>query len=172
MLKLTPKQERFVDEYLTDLNATQAAIRAGYSKKTAGRQAIELLNKTHIAHAVAEKKKQIANGIEVTRDRIIKEMARLAFFNIKGLVDSEGNPKQIHELSDDVAAAINGIEITVIGGQEEQDAHVKKYRIPDKNKSLENLAKILGYMDRDTGSKDSAELLAEAMNNLADRLPS
>lgn len=171
MPKLTPKQERFVDEYLTDLNATQAAIRAGYSKKTAGRQAMELLNKTHIAAEISARKKQIADDTGITRNRIIQEMARLAFFNIKGLVNSEGNPKPIHELSDDVAAAINGVEITVIGGNEGQDAHVKKYRIPDKNKSLENLAKILGYMDRDTGSKDSAELLADAMNNLADRLP-
>lgn len=171
MPKLTPKQERFVDEYLTDLNATQAAVRAGYSKKTAGRQAMELLNKTHIAAEISVRKKRIADDTGITRNRIIQEMARLAFFSIKGLVNSEGNPKPIHELSDDVAAAINGVEITVTGGNEDQDAHVKKYRIPDKNKALENLAKILGYMDRDNGNKDSAELLADAMNNLASRLP-
>lgn len=172
MPKLTPKQERFVDEYLTDLNASQAAIRAGYSKKTAGRQAIELLNKTHIAAEISARKKQIADDTGITRNRIIHEMARLAFFNIKGLVDSDGNPKSIHELTDDVAAAINGIDITVIGSPESQVGKVRKYKVPDKNKALENLAKILGYMDRDTGSKDSAELLADAMNNLADRLPS
>lgn len=171
MPKLTPKQERFVDEYLTDLNATQAAIRAGYSKKTAGRQAMELLNKTHIAAEISSRKQQIANDTGITRDRIINEMARLAFFNIKGLVDDDGRPKQVHELSDDVAAAINGIEITIIGNQEDQESHVKKCRIPNKNKALENLAKILGYMDREGGNKDSAEMLAEAMNNLVSRLP-
>ena len=159
MQKLTPKQERFVDEYLTDLNATQAAIRAGYSKKTAGRQAIELLNKTHIAEEISSRKKKIADDTGITRDRIIKEMARLAFFNIKGLVDDDGKPKQVHELSDDVAAAINGIEITIIGNQEDQESHVKKYRIPDKNKALENLAKILGYMDRDSGQSNTSPIL-------------
>lgn len=171
MPKLTPKQERFVDEYLTDLNATQAAIRAGYSQKTASRQAIELLQKTHVAAVVSERQKQISSETGITRNRIIQEMARLAFFNIKGLVDSEGNPKPIHELSDDVAAVINGIDIAVIGNPDNQAAYVKKYKVPDKNKALENLSRILGYMDRDNGNKDSAELLADAMNNLASRLP-
>jgi len=157
--KLTPKQERFVDEYLTDLNASQAAIRAGYSKKTAGRQAMELLNKTHIAAEISERKKQIADDTGITRNRIIQEMARLAFFNIKGLVDSAGNPKPVHELTDDVAAAINGIDITVIGSPESQVGQVRKYKVPDKNKALENLARILGYMDREGGQSNTVPRL-------------
>jgi len=169
--ELTSKQKRFVEEYLTDLNATQAAIRAGYSPKTAARQGIDLLHKTHIAKKITEGKKSISETIGIRRERIIQEMARIAFFNIKGLVDDEGNLLQINKLSDDVAAALNGVDIAVIGNPESAVGHVKKYKIPDKNKALENLARILGYMDRDTGSKDSAQLLAEAMNNMFNRLP-
>ena len=148
-----------MDEYLTDLNATQAAIRAGYSQKTASRQAIELLQKTHVAAVVSERQKQISNETGITRNRIIQEMARLAFFNIKGLVDSEGNPKPIHELSDDVAAVINGIDIAVIGNPDNQAAHVKKYKVPDKNKALENLSRILGYMDKESGNDGASPKL-------------
>lgn len=171
--KLTPKQERFVDEYLKDLNATQAAIRAGYSQKRASELGWQLLQKPTVIGAISQRRQALADSLEITRERVVKEMARLAFFNIKSFFDDNGNPKKVSELTDDAACAINGIDIVNIGNDEVGFGQVIKYKIPDKNKALENLAKILGYMDRDrTREQDSASLLAKAMAEFAQRINS
>lgn len=171
--KLTPKQERFVDEYLKDLNATQAAIRAGYSQKNAHTIASQLLGKSQVSQQISKRRKALELDCEVTRERVVKEMARLAFFNIKCFFDDNGNPKKVSELTDDAACAINGIDIVNIGNDDVGFGQVIKYKIPDKNKALENLAKILGYMDRDrTREQDSASLLAKAMAEFAQRINS
>ena len=78
MAKLTPKQQRFVDEYLIDLNATQAAIRAGYSPKSAGRFAQELLLKTHIAQAIEQAKAERSERTKITQDDVLKMWHNLA----------------------------------------------------------------------------------------------
>lgn len=169
--KLTPKQERFVDEYLKDLNATQAAIRAGYSPKNADNIASELLGKTHVYEAISRKRRAMEEECGITRSRVIQEMARLAFFNSKNFFDKDGNPIPINQLSDDAAAAINGLDVVSIGNNEIGLGQVLKYKIPDKNKALENLSKILGYLDRDRQKEqDSATLLAQAMAQFASKI--
>lgn len=77
--KPTPKQQRFVDEYLVDLNATQAAIRAGYSQKTANEQAARLLANVSVQAAIAERMKERQQRTELTQDMVVKELARIAF---------------------------------------------------------------------------------------------
>ena len=72
MAKLTPKQQRFVDEYLIDLNATQSAIRAGYSPKTANEQGAQNLAKLSIAEAIKEAQKERQNRTLVTQDDVIR----------------------------------------------------------------------------------------------------
>ncbi|KAF5030030.1 Terminase small subunit [anaerobic digester metagenome] len=81
MAKLTDKQKRFVDEYLKDLNATQAAIRSGYSQKSAARIAIELLNKTHVQAEIQRRQSKREKRTKVTQDMVVKELARVAFAN-------------------------------------------------------------------------------------------
>ena len=73
-MALNDKQQRFVDEYIIDLNATQAAIRAGYSPKTAGSQAFDLLKKPEIQSAVEEAKKAREKRTHITQDWVIREM--------------------------------------------------------------------------------------------------
>lgn len=80
-LLLTPKQERFVAEYLINLNANQAAIRAGYSAKTAAEQAHDLLRKPQIASAVSDAQQVRSQATGVTAERVLQEIARLAFFD-------------------------------------------------------------------------------------------
>lgn len=145
---LTPKQKKFVEEYLIDLNATQAAIRAGYSAKTAGRIAQELLTKTHISYAIKSRRDALSKKTEVSQERIVAEMARLAFLDCRKFFNDDGTPIPIHKLSDDAAAAIVGVDVVQIGNAEIGVGSVIKYKMPDKNKALENLAKILGYLDR------------------------
>ena len=72
MAKLTPKQQRFVDEYLIDLNATQGAIRAGYSPKTAEQQGFQLLKKTSVSEAIEQAQKERQKRTLVTQDDVIR----------------------------------------------------------------------------------------------------
>ena len=84
---LNPKQQRFVDEYLVDLNATQAAIRAGYSADTAGQIGHELLKKPEIQHGLAEARKRQQERTGITADRVIAEIALMAFADARELVE-------------------------------------------------------------------------------------
>ena len=91
MAKLTPKQERFCEEYLIDLNATQAAIRAGYSEKTAREQAAQNLSKLNIQEKIAELKAERSKRTEITQDRVIKELAAMAFAKATDYAQIAGN---------------------------------------------------------------------------------
>ena len=92
--KLTDKQQRFVDEYLIDLNATQAAIRAGYSVKTANEQGSQNLAKLSIQQAIAERMAERSRRTGVNQDRVVLELAKIAFVKMTDIVDSEGNIKK------------------------------------------------------------------------------
>ena len=76
--KLTPKQKKFIDEYLLDLNATQAAIRAGYSAKTANRIGPQLLVKSWISEEIQKAVQRREKRTEITVDRVVKELAAIA----------------------------------------------------------------------------------------------
>ena len=84
MSDLTPKQARFVEEYLLDLNATQAAIRAGYSKKTANEQGAQLLAKLSIRQAVAEAQAIRSKRTEITQDEVIQGLKKEATLEGEG----------------------------------------------------------------------------------------
>lgn len=93
--KLTPKQLRFVQEYQIDLNATQAAIRAGYSKKTAHSIGQENLNKPEIAAELARRQAKIAEKLELSAERVLRELEYLAFYDpadVACLTDEGGAP--------------------------------------------------------------------------------
>ena len=83
--ELTDRQARFCEEYLIDLNATQAAIRAGYSEKTANRIASELLSKLDIQEKITELKAERAKRTEMTQDSVIQELAAVARAEVKGV---------------------------------------------------------------------------------------
>lgn len=140
---MTPKQALFVAEYRKDLNATQAAIRAGYSKKGAGQTAEKLLKNAEIAEAVAEKTQQQLDKADLTANRVLEELRRLSFADIRGLFDAEGNLKPLHELTAEQAACIAGFEVikkNAEAGDGKTDV-VHKVRVIDKTRSLEMLAK-------------------------------
>ena len=84
--KLSPKQERFVHEYLVDLNALQAAIRAGYSKDTAGAIGHENLKKPEIQAAIAKARQEQQERTQITADSVVKELAQVAFADARDLV--------------------------------------------------------------------------------------
>lgn len=92
MRPMTPKEARFVSEYLVDLNATAAAVRAGYSPKTARTTAQEVLLKPHIAEAVEKAKSTRLARVTMTQDQVLDELALLAFSSVTNYVlDGSGN---------------------------------------------------------------------------------
>lgn len=107
----------FITEYTKDFNATQAAIRAGYSKKTARQQGAKLLTRLDVAAAlkgaldrrvgVAAKALEVS---DITADRLYLEAARIAFADLRGLYNERGRLRPVHEWPEDIAAAIAGVE--------------------------------------------------------------
>jgi len=85
--ELTPKQRRFVEEYLIDLNATQAAIRAGYSEKTANEQGARLLANVSVSSAVSAGQAARSKRTEITADRVLQELARVGFANLSDVTN-------------------------------------------------------------------------------------
>lgn len=152
--KLTPRQERFVAEYLCDLNATQAARRAGYSAKTAEQQGPRLLGNVGVAQAIAKAQARRAERTGITQDRVLQELARIAFFDPRKLFTDAGNPIDIHDLDDDVAAVLAGLDIVVERTEEGRDGFtsVRKYKLTNKLGALEAAMRHLGMF------KDSLEL--------------
>ena len=140
--KLTPKQKKFVEEYLIDLNATQAAIRAGYSVKTAEWIGPQLLGKSHVSKEIQRATQLREQRTQITQDRVVKEIARLGFSDLRKLFDANGNLKPLHELDDDTAAALAGVDV-VVTGDGENVLQVKKIKLWDKNSALEKLSKHL-----------------------------
>lgn len=144
---LNPKQQRFVAEYLVDLNATQAAIRAGY--KTARVQGPRLLANVGVAKAIQERQSKRIGKLELTADSILGELLRIAKVDISQAFEEDGNLRPLSDIPEDVRRAVAGIEIDDRWEGKGEDATrytVKKLKFWDKNRALELLAKNLGLL--------------------------
>ena len=145
---MTPKQARFVAEYLIDLNATQAAIRAGYSAKTAQVQGSRLLSNAMVAAAVATGKGRQLATADLSAVRVLEELRRLALVDLRGFFDDAGNLKAIKDLTAEQGAALASFEI-IKKNAEAGDGiidTVHKVKVWDKPRALEMLAKHFGLL--------------------------
>lgn len=145
-MALTEKQKRFVEEYLIDLNATQAAIRAGYSAKTANEQGARLLVNVSIQKAISRAMTARSNRTNISQERVVNELAKIAFLNINDIIDQHGNLKE-NVSRDDMA----GIEWIRSKGIETENGYVREteFRVTSKLKALELLGRHLGmFTDR------------------------
>lgn len=140
---MTAKQERFVAEYLKDLNATQAAIRSGFSEKTAAQAASRLLRNVEIAQAVQAGKSQQLQSADLSAARVLEEYRRLAFSDVREFFQADGTLKPMSEWSAEQGAQIASMEV-IIKNAEAGDGktdRVHKFRVWDKTKALTDLAK-------------------------------
>ena len=141
---LTPKQSLFVKEYLVDLNATQAAIRAGYSAKTASSIGEQLFRKIEIRAAVDSAMKKRVQKTEFNADRVLKEIERVATVDPISLFNEDGTMKQISDIPEDVRRAIASVEVIETfewegeGKQRKRvwTGYIKKVKLVPKNESL------------------------------------
>ena len=139
--KLTEKQQRFVDEYLIDLNATQAAIRAGYSAKTADVQGSRMLANCKVQQAISIAMAERSKRTGINQDRVVLELARIAFVKMTDIIDSDGKIKD--DATDDDLACIESVKYK----SSESDTGLsveREVKISPKLKELELLGKHLG----------------------------
>lgn len=143
---LTDKQEQFCLEYLTDLNATQAAIRAGYSENTANEQGSRMLAKVNVQRRIAELQAERAERLQIQQDDILRELASIAFASpahYMDVVQIDGTSrilvKPTAEWTEQQKAAVTSIKNTPNGVE---------IRLSDKVKALELLGKHLGMFNR------------------------
>lgn len=155
---LTALQERFALEYVKDFNATRAyqACKPHVSAKTAGVEGYRLLKNPSVQAAAQAARERIANKLELSAERTMQEIARLAYFDPRKLFDPEGNPLSLDKLDDDTAAAIAGVEVVTVGNADMGFGEVRKIKISDKNAALEKAAKILGLFKKDNEQAGNA----------------
>lgn len=165
------RYDRFIEEYLKDLNATQAAIRAGYSTKTAREQASRLLAKVNIQEKIAElaRRRQEDAGIETKR--ILTENARIALSSITKLFGENGTLKAPREWPDEIASAVSTVEVVEIyqgrGKDRKLVGHIKKVKLWDKNSALDRFFRYLGLFERD--HKHQSDPIKELLKEINDR---
>lgn len=155
---MTPKQERFVQEYLIDLNATQAAIRAGYSAKTAESAGPRLLGNVEVRAAIEARQTERAASVGVTAEKVLRELALLGFSNMGDYMNAgpDGDPYlSFADLTREQTAALT--EVTVEDfkdgrGDDGRDVRRIKFKLADKRAALVDIGKHIGMF------KDKAQV--------------
>lgn len=163
--QLSEQRQRFVDEYLIDLNGTQAAIRAGYSVKTAQEQASRLLSNVMVQEAISKKMAERSKRTGVNQDRVVLELAKIAFVRMTDVVDSNGRIRS--DASDDDLACIESVKYkhsdTDSGYSVEREV-----KIGSKLKALELLGKHLGMWNDKLDVNVTAPIVISGADALED----
>lgn len=154
MKKLTPKQEAFCLEYLVDLNGTQAAIRAGYSPRTAEKQASENLRKPEIAARISAMKADRAESVGMTARDVLSELVELLRLDAADLVDEHNQPKPMKEWPLAWRRFIVGFEVKDLMG--DMPGILTKFKLPDRVRVLEMIGKHVGVNAFDLRAQDES----------------
>ncbi len=142
-MKLSKQYKKFCLEYLVDLNGTQAAIRAGYSKRTADRKAYQLLRIVEIQKEIDRLIKKLSDKTEVTIQRVLEELARIAFLDPKDIFDKDMDLLPLSEMSEDARRAIAGIETITSTSQKGNGYTTRKVKLINKDRALELIGRHL-----------------------------
>lgn len=163
-MALTEKQKKFVEEYLIDLNATQAAIRAGYSVKTADQQGSRMLTNVKVRQAIAEKMAERSRRTGINQDRVLTELAKIAFVNADDVINAQDATTKEGASRDDLAA-IQSIKVKSFG----EDGIEREIKLADKLKALEMLGRHLGMWNdklQVSGMEEEKKKLGDILEQL------
>lgn len=163
-MAITEKQKKFVEEYLIDLNATQAAIRAGYSVKNAGKIGHELLEKTRISNEITKKIAERSRRTGINADRVLIELAKIAFVNADDVIESKDATLKENASRDDLAA-IQSIKVKTFG----EDGVEREIKLANKIKALDMLGRHLGMWNdklQVSGMEEEQKKLADILQQL------
>lgn len=155
---ISPKRQRFIEEYLVDLNATQAAIRSGYSKKTAAEAGYELLRIPHIADAIAKAKADRAERTGITADAVVQELSKLGMANMLDYIETteDGAARvDLSAITRDQAAAIQEVQVEIYVEGNGDEAERVKFKLADKRGALDLLGKHLGIFEQDNRQRQT-----------------
>jgi phage terminase small subunit len=169
--KLTEKQKKFIKEYPKDLNATQAAKRAGYSKHTAQEIGSENLSKPIIKEAIKKDVEKRLESAELDADWILKRIMDIADVDLAQAYDHIGQLKPVHEIPENVRKAITGIkvfdEMAGVGNEKFKIGEVREVKFADKLKALELLGKhIVLFTDKIEHTVNEKQLSDEELDRL------
>ncbi len=143
---LTFRQRLFVEEYMRDGNATQAAIRAGYNPKTAKSIASENLTKPDIVEAVNAAVDARVLRTRVCADAVIEKAMAIVCFDIRVLFDDNGHLRSVKDLPEEAAQVLAGMDVTKVkvrGSKNDKYAVTTKIRLPDRNAAIATLLRHL-----------------------------
>lgn len=160
MSKLTDKQEMFCREYLIDLNATQAAVRAGYSEKTAKETGYENLTKPHIADRITELKSQRVEDAKISANYVLNRLVEIDKMDVIDITNDDGSLKPISQWPKVWRTTLSGLDVAEIIQDGSVAGLLKKIKLPDKVKNLE----LLGRHVEIQAWKDKVEI--EASENM------
>ncbi|MDU4288342.1 terminase small subunit [Mixta calida] len=169
-MALTDKQEMFCREYLIDLNATQAAIRAGYSEKTARALGCENLTKPDIQNRISELKTQRNDRVEVDADYVLKRLFDIDQMDVLDILTEAGDLKPVAQWPKVWRTTLSGLDVAVMGGEEDTAGLLKKIKWPDKVKNLELLGKhvaVQAFREQVKTEHDVVGTLSDLMDDLA-----
>jgi phage terminase small subunit len=153
MSQLPAKQERFCQEFLIDLNATQAAVRAGYSPRTAQPIASRLLSNVMVQSRISELKKEREDRTQIASDRVLQQYCDIADFRITDILYFDGKQctyKPMEEWPKSALAAVSAIKQTIETrkvGDEEVKVVKTEFKVDDRLRALDAMAKHLGLFD-------------------------
>lgn len=174
---LTRKQAAFVEEYLVDFNATRAAIRAGYSEKTAEAIGFENLRKPKISAAIDAAREERSERTRVTADMVVEELARIGFSNMKRFASwgpDGGGLRSSGELKDEEAACVSEVvvnkTVTTDKWGEISETTNARFKLHDKLGALNSLGKHLGMFDGERVRKLVEEELDHLLGELEEKL--
>ncbi|MBP7398173.1 MAG: terminase small subunit [Chitinophagales bacterium] len=152
-MALNARQKKFCEQYLIDLNATQAALRAGYSKKTSYAIGFENLKKVEIQKYISERQNKLAESTGITQERVLAEYAKIAFSDVRSLFDENSRLLSIKDIPDAIAAALSSVEVDQIYNNipagKVEIGDTKKVKLWDKTKALDSIARHLGMFAKD-----------------------
>ncbi|MDU3156602.1 MAG: terminase small subunit [Hafnia alvei] len=161
-MALTDKQEMFCREYLIDLNATQAAIRAGYSEKTANRTASENMSKPDIQSRIAELKAQRNDLVGINATYVLKRLVEIDQMDVLDILTDSGELKAVRDWPPTWRTTLSGMEVMEMASEGGTAAMLKKIKWPDKVKNLELLGKHINVQ----AFKEQVEQKVTATHNI------
>lgn len=166
---LNIQQRKFVTAYLETGNAKQSAIAAGYSAKTAEACGSRLLRNAKVKQALAKPIAKAAEKLELTAERVLLEVARVAFLDVRKLFDEHGQLRPINELDDDTAAALAGLDIDELfegrGKNRKKIGYSRKVRTVSK---MDALAKLMEHLNLVKPKDDTAKDVFNLIINLGE----
>lgn len=168
---LTDYQQKFVEEYLKDLNQAQASIRAGYKGKTSTAKisASRMMSNPNVRSEIDRRIKERGKKNEITADMVLLELAAIAFSDIRKVFNDKNDMLKISKIDDKTAKAISSIEIEVDKAGDKVFSTTKKIKFNDKIRALQLVGNHIGmFRESTSGVEDIANALRELARGLPD----